>query len=293
MRVLAISCLIWTCQAVGRPETAVSVVASLSGTASIDGKARLPARKLELFAWIPAGSTVSVGTGSSLILVFGNGSRFEMRDGARATVTPDGLKNISGIIRELSRVPVLPKLASIEDTEKTAITAGAVRLVRGNSIDDLYPRARARSLPDETTLRFSPIVGAVDYTIVIQDHDGGAVLKVRATSSIVLVPPGVLKPESQYHWHVRANVIIGPSHTGQADFSTLTSTEIDRRLVWQALLANAEDPDLITLAAELDRQLGLLFEAREKLLTAIKIWPNETKVRSQLAKVNEDLALEP
>lgn len=285
MRLAALcSFAIWTLQVASGAETAISVVASLSGAAKIVSKNGFLARDLVLFDWIASGDTVTVPKGSTVILVFGNGGRFELRDGAKATLTLEGLTNASGTIRKLSSVPVLPRLPSFEDGEKTAIRSGAVRLVRAASIPDLYPGSGARSLPDETVLRFSPVSAAIDYTLVMEDATGYPLLNLRTPSFAVKVPPGLLKPESRYHWRVQANVVLGPSYRSEADFSTLSRTEIERRKVWQAIIAESKDVDLTLLAAELDRQLGLLSEAHDKLVDALKVWPDDNKVRVQLSK---------
>ena len=124
--------------AAAAPGPPVAVVVSLTGEASIQAPASAPTRPLLRFEWLPSGATIAVGTGSTLVLAFADGSRRELLANARASLGDKGLASSEGSVRELASLPPLPDLPPLA-ADSGVSRAGAVR-IRGLRIAGLYPR---------------------------------------------------------------------------------------------------------------------------------------------------------
>jgi hypothetical protein len=242
-----------------------AIVTAVSGESTVKAPSG-QAAPLRLFTRIEPGSTIGAGKGSRVTIAFTNGTRFELGEGARATITADGVRDVSGSVKPLPAVPPLPRLAAL-DTQRDGARAGAIR-IRGQNITGMIPRPGASTIADRTTLGFNPVEAAATYKVEIEDDRGVSVFEVETDKSSVAVSPGVLKPGRSYYWRVKAIAAIGPSVRGESDFTTLEADEVARRDALRSLLIERGDAASLALASEIDRGLGLIPEALETVKLA-------------------------
>jgi len=262
----------------------VALASLVSGSVSVvePGRER---RVVGRFDWLPPGALVEVAVGSSVTLAFATGTRFELGPGSRATLVVGGLGDSSGPVSVLPPLPPLPRiqLAPAGRADRTM----AVR-TRGTRITGLYPADDAAALADEVVLRFSPVAGAASYRLEIEGEDGTSVFRVETVSTTVKVSAGVLKAGMRYQWTVRTiggtSMDQGPLARGDADFSTLSSETLTARARLREAFAGSDAPSLAFLA-EIDRELGLWWEAREGFQEALAKAPTDAAIRAALSAV--------
>src|SRR5438445_9788244 len=164
-----------------------AIVASLSKQATVLLPHGGQPRRLELFEWIPAGSILETGSGSSLTLAFQSGVRYEIEEKTRAMVSEVGLTSVIGRVQPLAAVPPLPR---VPELARPPTHVGAIR-IRGGSVQGLYPSEKSATLARGTILQFAPVPGAGKYRVEIEDESGKRVFDAERQSRIVSVCPGV------------------------------------------------------------------------------------------------------
>ncbi len=267
------------------PAAPVAIIYGLTGNAfhTDPGQPRRAARLLDR---LPAGATLEVGPGSRLDLAFSTGLRWRLGSGARGVLGTEDLASHVGAVRRLLKVPLLPPLAPISNDEHAGLSAGAV-IIRGEGITGLYPQGVAKALAGSTVLRFKPLGGVEKYRVEIQDRQGAAVVSLETAEPLVKIPAETLRPGTAYHWTVCTVDRPGPAAKGEADFTTLDAESARRR---DNLQSSVKHPEDIALLAGVDRQLGLLAEAREELASALQADPENPALRAALADLDRDLA---
>ncbi|MDQ3281252.1 MAG: hypothetical protein M3Q69_07545 [Acidobacteriota bacterium] len=264
----ALLALVCSLAASAQPPKPVAIVTLLSGSASAAG------RNVALFDWVPAGTTIEVAPKSRVVLAFADGRRFELAEKTKATINDRGVTATTGV-KQLTSVSPFPAISAIPVTNDQR--AAAIR-VRGTKISGLYPGAGAVSLADATVLRFTPDSAATRYHVEVEDESGNTVFQAETASPTVALSAGILKPGAHYYWYVRTVDRNGPAARGEADFATLGAEQMREREALKASIAN-DDPSALALLAEVDRSLGLLWDARQSLEAA-------------LARANGDAALQ-
>ncbi len=278
--------LVCLCVAAAQPHGARSparpaaLVYSLAGEATVETSAEAR-RSLRLFDRLVAGSVVRVPTGSKLALAFVNGRRYEMDEGSTARIGRRDLGSRSGPVRPLSPVSPLPGLEAIAVDEPAGLSAGAIR-IRSERILGLYPRHGAATLAGGTILRYEPVDGVGKYRVEVMDRKGSVVFSVE-TAELAVDTGKALRSGMRYDWKVQSIDRVGPTATGRADFVTL-SPEIakSRESLRRSVERDGDGPSL-ALLAEVDRSLGLWFEAREELRAAVERSPRDSKLSELLA----------
>jgi hypothetical protein len=246
---------------------------------------------VRLFDWIAAGSVIEVGPGATLTLVFASGARYQMAATAKATVGPGSLMSSVGPIRALEPVPPLPRFAPIAPDAKPGSRSAAVR-IRGATITHLYPHNGAAALADSTVLRFAPLPDASRYVVVLLTDEGLPVLREETRSPAVTVSPGILQPGARYRWEVRTLDRIQQAAQGVAEFITLGAEIAQARTALKHSLEADGDLSSLALMAEIDRNLGLLVEARDGFRAALAKAPADDALRQALNRVEQQLAAE-
>jgi hypothetical protein len=272
--------------AAARAEEAVAIVAELAGRATV--RIHGAASEARLFEWLPAGAVVDTAAASSVTLAFASGQRRKMGPSARATLGSSGLASSSGPVAELPPIPPLPKVAPLAPEARPGPRAAALR-IRGPRIAGLYPRAEAAALSDEAVLRFAPVPGAASYRVEVEDEEGATVFAVEVDAPSVHVSPGVLGPGTRYSWVVRTVRGSHPPARGAAEFVTLAAGVVERRAALRRA-AGTDDPSSVALLAEIDRELGLLVEARDSFRAALAAAPDNDGIRDALQRVEDALA---
>ena len=281
--------LLWAAAAAAAGGEPVAIVYSLSGSAWIQPSSGAR-QKAERFAWLSADASVDVGAGSTLLLAFVGGSRYELGPGARATLASDGtLRAPTGPVRPLASVPPLPRLAPL--AERPPTRAGALR-IRGTRIAGLYPHLDASAIPDQAVLSFEPLPGSTGYKVQVEDESGNAVFSAETQTASILVSPGVLRPASRYHWTVRS---LGGTAAGRgdADFETASAETLASREALRSSLQGGGDAASLALLAEVDARLGLLKEAREGFRAALARSPGDASLEAALTRVEQRMADAP
>jgi hypothetical protein len=273
-----------------RGEDAVAIVARLAGRATVRNRGG-EAREARLFDWLPAGAAVETAPASSLTLAFAGGQRHEMGPSATATLGPDGLAASSGPVTALAPLPPLPSIPPLAPDARPGTRAAALR-IRGPRIQGLYPRGDAAVLSDGAVLRFAPAPGAASYRVEVEDDEGVVVFRVEVAAPPVQVSPGVLEPGARYSWVVRTLRGSRPPALGAAEFVTLAAEVVERRAALRRALGT-EDPASSSLLAEIDRELGLLVEARDTFRSALAAAPDDDRIREALLRVEAALAEPP
>jgi hypothetical protein len=270
---------------------AVSVVTSVSGSATLIAPTN---RKgpVSRFDWLPVGAVLTTGAGSSVTLIFADGGRYEIGEKSRITVTPGGPKPLGNSIHRLEGVPPIPRLAALAEGQHLGARSGAIRVRQGSGerVQNLYPNAMSASIPDQTSLRFSPIKGASRYRVELEDDSGKTILDLQTELTTVLVPPNILRSGSSYYWKVRTVERVGPSVHGESEFDTLSQEDLQRRAALQAVLQQQGDASSLATLADVDRRLGLWAEAREGFLAALAKAPSDAAIKKALSEVNAQLA---
>jgi hypothetical protein len=266
---------------------AVAVVASLSGRASVRVGAQ-PARDVVLFDWLPKGSVLETAKGGRLLLAFATGKRFEVGEGAKATLADDGFAAQSGPVKAAASVPPLPRLAPVAEGSLPTSAAGVVR-IRGSRIAGLYPRAGTRVLHHRAVLRFTPVAGVERYRVDVEDDTGTSVFHAESDGAPVAVPPTVLKPAASYYWRVRGLAAVGAAPRGDEEFETLSASQAQARATVAEALEASEDADSLALLSAVDQSLGLLFEAQQDLRAALVRSPDHAGLRAALTHVEAEI----
>jgi serine/threonine protein kinase len=270
----------------------IAVIASLSGEARIHDPVTQKRTAAASLDWLQPGVTLDVGTGSSATVILLNGRRYELRAGARATVTADGLTGSSGPVSELERLPPIPKATPLAD--RTANTSGAVRLRGATPIRNMYPREGMTALPNGLQLSFASIPEASIYRIDLKDAEGNTLDNIQTAANHVAIPSGTVRPGATYFWHVRAIGSMGVVGEGEATFAIISEQNAQQReALAKVLLASREDASAVALLAGVDWRLGLLEEARQGLNAALRLRPGDAAILHALEGVQAALAEEP
>jgi hypothetical protein len=263
----------------------IAVVGSLTGSALVSqGTSR---KALMLFDWIPEGSEVTLPAGSSMTLVFADGRRFALAGKSRVRVAAVGPEMVAGTLQPLEAVPPLPHLDGIAPRAHPGGRSGALR-VRGEGAHGLYPHAGVAALPDSTVLRFL-LAEPGTVEVEVRDEDGQRVFQTETRADGVLVPEGVLASGAWYSWEVRESADRGSASLGEAEFFTLAREDVDRREVLKAKLESKGDAAALALLAAVDRQLGLLAEARAELAAALSKAPHDVDLSRALEDLDREL----
>jgi len=273
-----------------RTTEAVSVVTSVTGSAILVAPTD---RKgpVSRFDWLPASAVLETDPGSSVTLIFADGSRYEIGEKSRITVTMGGPKPLGNAVHRLETIPPIPRLAALADGQHLGSRSGAIRVRQGSGIrvQSLYPNAASVSIPDNTSLHFAPVEGASRYRVELEDETGKTILDVQTELTTLAVPHGILRPGSAYYWKVRTVERVGPSVHGESEFATLSQEDMQRRAALQAALLQQGDASSLATLADVDRRLGLWAEAREGFLAALAKAPNDAAIAKALSEVNARL----
>ena len=273
------------------PVSPVGIVSHMSGTASVTAGLG-PAVALKLYDWIPPDATIEVATKSSVTLVLVSGKRFELSEHVRASIRADRVSPVAGAVRLLDPLPALPAIAPIAKSAQTRGEAAAIR-IRGERIGHLYPADPAAALADRTVLRFEPVAGAAKYRLEVEDERGAGVAEFETSEPAVAVSAGVLAPGRTYYWRVSSLDSAGSPARGAAQFATLSEENAVARRALRAALENTGDPRSLALLAEIDRALGLMWEARETLQEAARKAPDDPDIRSALERIERHWLEQP
>ncbi len=262
--------------------SSLAVVASLTGSATVQSPGSREKTAISSLDWISGGSTLEVGARSRVVLILANGARYELGAGAKATITADAAPKIVGAAKELPALPPIPKPASV--LADSAPTSGAPRMRGPADISDyLYPRAGFVALANQVTLRFKAVPEAASYRVVLTNDAGDSLLNVTTESTEVPVPSGTIEAGARYVWRVRAmhsGVAIG---IGMAQFTALPAENARQRVEFAtAAGATSNDSSALALLAGVDLRLGLVAEACDELSAALKQTPEDAPLRRAL-----------
>jgi hypothetical protein len=268
----------------------VAVVASLSGSATLRSPGSAEKIAVASLDWLTEGATLEVGPRSQVVLILLNGRRYELSEGAKATVTANAAPKITGASRELPALPPMPKPAQVE--ADFAPTPGAVRTRGQDQMSELYPRAGTVVLPDKVSLHYKAVPKATSYRVTLEGNAGESLWKVTTESTDAAVPAGTLEPGALYHWSVSAmssaNVVIG---FGMAEFSVLSAEDALRRSEFEsALREKSSDSSTLALLAGVDFRAGLIAEACEEFKAALEQKPDDVALRRALESARASLA---
>ena len=271
---------VWAQDPAAKPLAAL--ISDLTGEVSLKSPAAGPATKAQRFDAIPVGTTLEVGPGARAEIVLAGGQRFEFGPKARATITARQLTSTSGPITELPSVPALPGIVALDQSRPKG-GPGGVR-VRGTLITGLRP-FQTVTLAERTTIRFNPVAGASRYAVEIENDAGRRIFVAGSTTPEVVVPAGVLAPETSYYWTVQTLDKFGGAARGTSEFTTLSAEDA---LVRRALRRSLEaDGGGLALLAEIDRRLGLYDEALDGFRAALAKSPDDVAVQQAVRRLEK------
>jgi hypothetical protein len=268
-------------------DEAAALVVSSAGRPVFSSSPAADSRPLRAFDWLPAGALVVSDRESSAVIALANGRRFEIGPDTRVRVGPESLEVLKGPVREQARVAPLPRLAALSPDVRPGSRAGALR-IRGRRIRDLYPAGDATTPADSAVLGFSTLPGIARYEVEVENEEGEVVFRAETPGSVVAVAPGALRPGARYRWQVKGASALGPAR-GEAEFSTLDEEEAAARGRLRTSLDGAADTASLALLAEVDRELGLLREARETFVRALESAPANESLRAAIERVDAQL----
>lgn len=287
MTTLALMALLAVAPRAGETKEAAALVVTASGPMSVgEGPTRRTVRALD---WLESGSVLDAGSQTAVVALAG-GRRFELLAGARVRIAPDRLEVVTGQTRELESVSPIPRVARLASNEKAGTRSGAMR-IRGRRISRLYPSGDVVTLAEATMLRFALAPGIVEYHVEIEDDEGATVFHVSTRGGEVLVARDVLQAGRRYRWSVRGGSGAGLAR-GEAEFSTLDAQAASARQKLAASIGKSQEVGALALLAEVDRQLGLLLEARDGFARALERAPEASELRTALAEIDAHLRQE-
>lgn len=250
----------------------VAIVSLLVGPASEVVAEGAPPRDLRLFDRVRRGATLRTGSGGRLTVAFFSGERFEIAPDSSARVEERSLAKLSGQLKPLPPVPVVPRVAPIATSEKASGRAGAIRIRGGSRVTAprLDPGDGAIVLSEAATLRFSDVEGADRYRVEVENEAGELVLELETRSREVTVPPGILVAGQSYFWRSRAVLPTGVGPWGEAFFTTVRSDDAASRRALAEKARETGDLATLLLLAEVDRGLGLTRESCRSFEVALE-----------------------
>jgi len=271
-------------------KNSAAVVFSLSGSATIRSPGSSAKVAVSSLDWLSDGATLEVGTGSRVVLILSNGRRFELGQGAKATLTANAAPKTTGAVREMPALPPIPKPVAV--AADSAPTSGAVRVRGGEDMSgSLYPRAGMAALPDKLTLRYKSVPEATSYRVALENDRGDILLNLMTDSTEVSVPAGTIEAGARYHWRVRAMRSGGAIGVGTGEFTTLSAENaLQRAESASALGATDNDPATLALLAEVDLRLGLVAEACDEFSVALQRKPEDVTLRRARDSARASLA---
>jgi hypothetical protein len=241
--------------------------------------------------WLTAGSTIEVGLKSSATVILLNGHRYELGPGAKATVTAESLAGKKGPVQQLE--PPLPPIPKAVPIAGNFPIIGTV-VIRGSNIRGLYPRNRVAVLPASAKLSFQGVADASSYQVELVGEDENVLLDLRTESTDIVIPDGTVQVGKHYAWSVEALGPAGAIARNSAEFVTISGEDLERRAEFAKTTEGGADKALaLALLADVDFRLGLLREARDGFLAALRLKPDETAIQHALDLVQSALASEP
>ena len=254
----------------------IAVVESVTGQA----KAQMPGAQnkvaVSALDLLPAGARIELSARSSAVIILSSGRRFELNQDAKAVVTAAALIESTGRIRELDRLPPIPKLEPIAGNAPEK--AGATRFRNPSDVQDLYPRD-ATALPESLKLSFSSVADASIYNVILEDDSGDTLLNLRTPATSIDVPDALLKSGSRYSWRVRAIGQAGVIAEAKAGFVTISSEDFAQRRDFAGALKSTDEASRLALLGYIDLRLGLLAEARKELGAALRLKPGDAAIQ--------------
>ncbi len=270
--------------------TAVALVCLVEGQAVVSATTSGD-RALALLDRLEPGQTVSTGPLSHLVVTFFDGQRFALPEYTSATVGKSGLVAVKGQVRRLRLVVAAPSLSPIARSEAPGQATAAARLRVGPDQEEpvlLDPPRWSVVLADHCLLRFSPQEGVQRYQVTIEDSSNSQVYQVESQDGEVPVPAGILQPGANYYWEVCPLLEVQASECMGAMFATLPVALANQRARLTGQLAGSNEPDLLILAAELDRCLGLSREACESLAAACRLAAHPVPITEAMERLGCD-----
>jgi hypothetical protein len=155
----------------------------------------------------------------------------------------------------------------------------------------LYPNSNQAVLSDSVILRYSAVRQALRYRAVIMDEKRHAVFDKETATTEITVPVGVVSPGSHYHWQI-ATIGKGPVNQGYGEFTALPADIAQERALFKENLAKKGDPESLALIAAIDRALGLLLEARNEFMAALRKSEN-LQIRAMVEELDRQIAPYP
>jgi hypothetical protein len=270
----------------------IAVVAYLSGSATVRSPVKGKKIAVSSLDWLSEGMTIEVGPHSQAVLILLNGHRYELNEGAKATLTASAAPKISGHARELPALPPVPRPAPV--TVDSAPTSGAVRIRGATAMRGLYPRAGTVALPDKVSLHYEAVPEATSYRITIEDERGSSLWQATTGSTDVSVPSGTVQPGTHYYWRVAAIKAGMAMAAGMAEFTTLSAENVrEREEFARALRSKSDNSATPALLAEVDLHLGLIAEACDEFGAALAERPQDPVLRRALDVARALLSSEP
>ncbi len=242
----------------------VGMAAHVSGTVTLnhEGKA-LPLRLLQR---LEPGDTVQAGAASGAVLVlFGDGSRFQVGPGGRATVTGNGITGAQKMAAFAGPSAGVVKLLG-------GSRVGAAISRQANSLQRLLPNSPGWIEAGQTHLDWLPIAGAAYYTFTLFDQHDNVVWSGKAGAPSVSDPAlAGLQPKRPYLWRLAGFTTGGkPLPEARSGLITFLAPEDIKTLSASAADLNApapagNDTTPLLLLAELYRSYGVVGKTLEVL----------------------------
>jgi len=238
------------------PREPVAILYQVSGEAHriASGHSLEP---LRLFDRLPVKTVLDLPPGSRVVLAFVSGKRYELSGPARATLGLGDLAARSGGVKALAPAPPLPRLEPIAASDHPGSAAGAVFLIRAETISGLHPDLGEARLASAVRLRFDPVPAAPKYRVRILDRNGKELWSIDTQDTEVSVPPTVLAPGETYPWTVEALDRPGAVVKGEAILITLDAARAHARDELRRWVQSSGAADDLRLLEGVDRALGL------------------------------------
>lgn len=254
----------------------VGLVCFLAGAVKMTDSRTGKEQPLVLYQTLRERDRIKTGPGAEVKIACFSGNFVQVLENTTAEVKASTVEARKGSVRKLARVEAMPRIAPLVRDENPNSRMAAFR-VRGQT--------RRLIPPDQAVLSFPPLEGRTGYRLDIVDEENRPLYETRTDSCVVKVPPGILKPDTDYYWNVWVEDGTKRRYLVRwTNLVTLDEESIRIRDSFRKDYQESEDVSFLLLLADFDQRLGLCPQARTEFQEAAALLPGNRAVQDALTR---------
>ena len=267
---------------------AVGLIVSTKGDVKVQRPAKKDWVKASVMLSLADGSQVKVGPNSQAVVVlYGNGARYEIAPGSVAQLSATACKNIAGPAPKAMSVLPIRQAQILKDSRVAGGRAASTVLRSGTNHLELQSLSNTAVLESRPTFRWRSVEGAAAYKVKLWDENDQQIWQGESATSTLSYPADApaLKPGIEYLWAVTTNVN-DTRYKGEGVFRLLAdekSKEVKNEL---APLQGAEN-DAVTgvTRAEIYASYSLWDDAIAAYQQLAQAFPDASNIHKALANL--------